>query len=237
MNTPANTARAVRLRLLLVLALIVAVGALLYVAPLDRWLGDAGEWARLQPLPAAVLYIGFATLGAVLFLPGSVIAMSAGYVYGLGVGTPLALLAITSGACAAFFSGRLLVRDWVLRQFDTHPRLQLLDRAVSQRSFLIVMLTRLSLIIPYNVLNYAFGVTGVRATAYAASTALGMIPATLLWTYIGTLAKNLTEIRAGEVEADVPSEYVLLAGLCMLVVAVFIVHRTATRMLNERLQQ
>ena len=161
--------------------------------------------------------------------------MSAGYVYGLATGSVLAVIGTALGAFAAFLSGRLLVRAWVFSKLESHPRLQALDRAVYDKSFVIVALTRLSLIIPYNILNYIYGVTGVKKVPYFLGTAIGMIPATVLWTYVGTLAKNFEDIRSGSLDAELPSGYVLLVGLVMLGIAVFIVHRTASRALNERI--
>ena len=216
-----------------VVLIIVLAGV--WILPLDQWLDQVGEWNKANPVAGAFLYVLFATIGAVLFMPGSVIVMSAGYLYGLTVGTCLAMLGVTLGAFAAFLSGRILVRDWVFARLDGHPRLKALDRAVYDQSFVIVALTRLSLIIPFNLLNYVYGVTGVRKTAYVVATAIGMIPATVLWTYVGTLAKNFDDIRSGNLDSGLPNGYLLLVGLVMIVIVVYIVHRAASRALDERL--
>lgn len=222
-------------KLLVAGIVLAAVLVATFTLPLDQWLDQAGEWNKAHPVAGALLYILFVTVGPVFFMPGSVIAMSAGYVYGLLAGSCLALIGTALGAFAAFLSGRLLVRSWVFSQLDSHPRLQALDRAVYDKSFVIVALTRLSLIIPYNILNYVYGITGVKKVPYFLGTALGMIPATVLWTYVGTLARNFEDIRSGSLNSGLPSGYVLLAGLIMLGIAVAIVHRTASRALKERL--
>lgn len=235
MTSDTDSRQSQRLRLILagILILVVLVGVL--TLPLEEWLDRAGQWNKAHPLAGAVLYVLASVIGAVLFLPGSVIAASAGYVYGLGVGAGLALIGISLGAFAAFLNGRVLVRAWVFDQLASHPRLQALDRAVYEQSFVIVMLTRLSLIVPYNMLNYVYGVTGVKKVPYVVATTIGMIPATVLWTYVGTLADNLTEIRSGELETALPSGYVLVTGLILIGLAVFVVHRTASRALKARL--
>lgn len=224
-------------RLVVAGLVIVAVLVATLTLPLDQWLDQAGEWNKAHPVAGALFYLLFVTVGAVFFLPGSVIAMSAGYVYGLTLGSCLAVVGVALGGFAAFLAGRLLVREWVFSQLESHPRLQALDRAVYDKSFVIVALTRLSLIIPFNILNYAYGVTGVKKIPYIAGTALGMIPATVLWTYVGTLAKNFGDIRSGELDTGLPSEYLLLLGLAIIGVAVAIVHRAASRALKERLEQ
>ncbi len=235
MTAQPNHPRSQRARFVLAGVILAAVVVAVWILPLDQWLDRAGEWNKANPVAGAVLYVLFATVGAVVFLPGSVIVMSAGYLYGLSVGSCLALLGVTFGAFAAFMSGRVLVRGWVLSRLEGHPRLQALDRAVYDQSFVIVALTRLSVIIPFNLLNYVYGVTGVRKTAYVVATAVGMIPATVLWTYVGTLAKNFDDIRSGNLDSGLPSVYLLLLGLVMIVIVVYIVHRAASRALNERL--
>ncbi len=224
-----------RARLLIAGALVLAVLVAVFVLPLDQWLDSAAEWNKQHPVAGSILFVLAAIVGAVLFLPGSVIAMSGGYVYGLTAGSALVLIGITLGAVAAFLNGRLLVRDWVFSRLERHPRLQALDLAVYDQSFLIVVLTRLSLIIPFNLLNYVYGVTGVKKVPYALGTFIGMIPATVLWTYIGTLARNFEDIRSGNLDSGMPGEYILAVGLVMIVLVVAVVHRTASRALRARL--
>lgn len=226
-----------RQRLVLAGIFIVVLIAALVMLPLDDWLDQATTWNRAHPVAGAALYLAIAIVGCVMFLPGSVMAMTAGYVYGLTAGSVLALIGITLGAFAAFLNGRLLVRAWVFSMLESHPRLQALDKAVYQRSFLIVLLTRLSLIIPFNLLNYFYGVTGVKKLPYGVATFVGMIPATVLWTYIGTLARDFQQIRSGQLNEDLPSEAIVVVGLGMIVAVVIIVHRTATRALEEHLTE
>lgn len=223
---------------LVVAAVVLAVVLLaVFSLPLDSWLTSAAEWNRAHPLAGAGLFVLAATLAGVLFVPGSVIAMSAGFVYGLPVGACLAIVGLTTGGFAAFVAGRSLVRDWVFGKMQSNPKLAALDRAVYDKSFMIVALTRLSLILPFNVLNYVYGVTGVKKLPYILGTAVGMIPAAVLYTYVGTLAKNFDDIRSGNLDSGLPGGYVLGGGLIMITLAVVIVHRTASRALNERLAE
>ena len=236
-SDPPRTRITPRQRLLLAAVfLTVAIGALILL-PLDDWLASAVDWTRVHPVAGVVLFLLISVVGCVLFLPGSVIAMSAGYVYGLWMGSPLALLGLSLGAFAAFMNGRWLVRGWVFSMLESHPRLKALDQAVYSRSFLIVFLTRLSLVIPFNVLNYVYGVTGVKKIPYVVATLLGMIPPAVLWTYLGTLARDFQDIRHGALDADLPGGVILAAGLVMIVAVVVIVHRTASRALNQYLPE
>lgn len=221
----------------LLLAALVAAGlvAFLWFAPVEAWGRMIERWAETQPLRAGLLFVVSTTAFAVLFLPGSVIAMVAGYLFGLWVGAALALVAMTLGGCASFLVGRWIARDWVRARMQNNPKLGLLDLAVSSRAFSIVALTRLSLIMPYNVLNYAFAATGVGFGHYAVATMVGMIPAAILWTYVGTLAKSISAIAAGDVETGLPGNVVVVIGLVVLVALVIIVHRAARRALDAEL--
>lgn len=219
------------------LAALVAAGlvAFLWFAPVEAWGALIERWAETRPLQASLLFLVSMTAFAVLFLPGSVIAMIAGYLFGLWVGAALSLVAMTTGACASFVVGRWIARDWVRARMQANPKLSLLERAVRSRAFTIVALTRLSLVMPYNVLNYAFAATGVGFLHYAAATMIGMIPAAVLWTYVGTLAKSIGEIAAGDVETGLPGNVVVIVGLVILVMLVVIVHRAARRALDAEL--
>ncbi len=215
--------------------MIVAIVAAMVLLPKDNTLESALAWAREHPAVGGLLFIAAAGFAAVLFVPGSLIAMLAGYLYDFATGSAIAIVAISVGAFAAFLSGRLLVRDWARGQIRARPRLRALDHAVNQQAFVLVLLTRLSFVIPFNLLNYVFGATGVGRGAYFAGTALGMIPPTAIWTYAGTLASDLQAIRSGEAGAALPSGYLLAGGLVALSIAIFTVQRAAARALRERL--
>lgn len=220
----------------LLAALIVAALILLaWFAPLAAWGETVEGWAQSRPLQTGLLFVISTTIFAVLFMPGSVIAMVGGYLFGLWVGAGLALVAMTLGACAAFVVGRWIARDWVRTRLEQNPTLGLLERAVQSRAFSIVALTRLSLVMPYNVLNYAFAATGVGFGHFALATLVGMVPAAGLWTYVGTLAKSIGAIAAGDVEPALPGGVVVVIGLTVLVALVVIVHRAARRALDAEL--
>lgn len=220
------------------LAILTAVAfvAVLLTQPVADWFQAAAQWNRMHPFGGALLFVCAATFAAVLFVPGSVIIMSAGFVYGFPLGSLIGLVAISAGAWAAYLSGRLLVRDWAAAQISRRPRLHAIDRAVDQQALVLVALTRLSLIIPYNVLNYVFGATAVKTLPYVLGTTVGMIPATILYTYLGTLARDFGEIRSGQLGGDLPSGWLLLFGLLILAVAGYLVQRAAARTLRDMLE-
>ncbi|MBE9005529.1 TVP38/TMEM64 family protein [Fortiea sp. LEGE XX443] len=138
----------------------------------------------------AVAYIGIYNLATLLFVPGSVLTLKAGCLFGLFWGSVYVLIAAIIGATLAFLIGRYLSRNWVSRQIEKYPKLKAIDLAVAKEGWKIVLLTRLCPIFPFNLLNYVFGVTQVSLKDYILGS-FGIIPGTVMYVYIGSLAGNL----------------------------------------------
>jgi len=147
---------------------------------------NLGWWAPL-------IYIAVYNLATVLMLPGSLLTIKGGCLFGWWWGTIYTTIAAMIGAVIAFLIGRYFSRDWVQQKMAKYPKFNLLNAAVKKDGWKIVVLTRLSPIFPFNLLNYAFGVTNVSLRDYALGS-FAMIPATIVYTYIGSLATDLTTI-------------------------------------------
>ncbi|MBE9206475.1 TVP38/TMEM64 family protein [Nostoc sp. LEGE 06077] len=137
-----------------------------------------------------VAYIFIYNLATLLLVPGSVLTLKAGCLFGLFWGSVYVLIAAIIGATFAFLIGRYLSRDWVSRQLEKHPQLKAIDLAVAKEGWKIVLLTRLCPLFPFNLINYVFGVTQVSLKDYVLGS-FGIIPGTVMYVYIGTLAGNL----------------------------------------------
>ena len=112
-------------------------------------------------------------------------------------------------------------------------RLQALDEAVDAQSFYIVFLTRFAVVLPFNLLNYAFGMTRVRTSTYVAATALGMLPAVGLYVYLGTLADDFGQILAGELQPSDSAYWIGSLALFVIVLLAWIIHRSAKQALGR----
>ena len=184
---------------LLVLAGIVAFAVLFRTLPVAEWLERLAHLNEQYPVAVPVAYVAAVTIATVALFPGWISMMLGGLLFGLLPGLPFALLGITAGAFGAFLAGRALGRSWVEKRMGDSLKLQALDEAVNAQSFYIVFLTRFAIVLPFNVLNYAFGLTRVTPATYVAATATGMLPAVLLYVYLGTLADDFGAILAGDV--------------------------------------
>ena len=188
---------------------------------------ELGPWG-----PAAFLLVYVAA--TVLLLPGSILTLGAGFVFGLGWGTVLVSASSTLGATASFLIGRHLAREWVAGKMRAYPRFAAVDDAVAGEGWKIVGLTRLSPAFPFNLLNYAFGITQVKVRHYVLASWLGMLPGTILYVYIGSLAGDLAALGA-EGRTRTTEEWAFyLVGLLATVIVTFYVTRLARRVLDKK---
>jgi uncharacterized membrane protein YdjX (TVP38/TMEM64 family) len=149
---------------------------------------DALAWiSGLGPL-GPIMFIGLYIVACVLLLPGAILTLGAGAIFGFVQGAVAASVGATLGATCAFLIGRYLARDWVARRVAGNPRFAAMDEAVAREGWKIVLLTRLSPVFPFNVLNYAFGLTRVGLRDYFLASWLGMIPGMFMYVYLGSLA-------------------------------------------------
>lgn len=145
--------------------------------------------------PAGVLaFVAIYVLACVFMLPGSVLTLGAGAVYGVVEGSAIVSVAATLGATAAFLVGRYLARGRVARMIEGNDRFRAIDRAVGREGWKIVGLTRLSPAFPFNLLNYAYGITSVSLRDYFLASWVGMLPGTVMYVYLGSLAGSLATL-------------------------------------------
>lgn len=195
------------------------------------WIEDAGP---VGPLLFFVLYVA----ACVFMLPGSILTLGAGAVFGVVNGLLLVSFSSTVGATAAFLVGRYLAREMVSRRIAGNAAFGAIDEAVASEGWKIVGLTRLSPVFPFNLLNYAFGLTRVSLRDYVLASWIGMIPGTAMYVYLGSLAGSLAELGATEGGRRLTyAEWALyLVGLAATVAVTMVITRIARGALNRRLK-
>jgi uncharacterized membrane protein YdjX (TVP38/TMEM64 family) len=220
-----------------ILLIVVAVIAVLYGAHrigAGPWLTDALEWIRgLGPL-APIVFIAIYIVACVAFLPGSILTIGAGVIFGVVRGSIYVSIAATLGATAAFLVGRYLARDWVSAKLGGNPKFKAIDEAVGKEGWKIVLLTRLSPVFPFNLLNYAYGLTSVSLRDYVLASWIGMIPGTILYVYIGALSGDLARAAGGSAKRT-PAGWALTAvGFVATVAVAVYATRIGARALREK---
>jgi len=227
---PARRASAARLALVLAaLAALVALGRQGGAA-----LPAFAAWVERQGAFGPLAFVLGYAVATVAFVPGALLTLAAGAIFGLVRGTLYVFVAATLGAAAAFLVARYAARPWVERRLAASPRFAAIDRAIGAQGRRIVFLLRLSPAVPFNLLNYALGLTRVRfADALVAS--VGMLPGTLLYVYYGKIAGEVAAVAVGAPTAAKGAAYyaVLALGLAATIAVTTIVARIARRALDH----
>lgn len=217
--------------------LIAALLALVVLLLLGRQAAAAVpafvDWVRgLGALGPVAFILGY-VLATVGFIPGSLLTLAAGAIFGIAWGTAYVFVGAVLGATAAFLLARGVLRQMIERKVAADPRFAAIDRAVAREGRKIVFLLRLSPAFPFNLLNYALGLTRVRLVDYVIAS-LGMLPGTLLYVYTGKVAGDVAAVAGGAAPARGVGYYVVLGlGLAATLAVTILVTRTARRALTE----
>ncbi|MBI3447368.1 MAG: TVP38/TMEM64 family protein [Acidobacteria bacterium] len=215
------------------LALVAVAGLVLFGRRAAAFLPQFAAWVNGLGVWGPVVFILGYALAAVAFVPGSILTLAAGAIFGLGWGTLYVYIAATIGSSAAFLVSRHLARAAIEKKIAGNARFASIDRAVGAQGKKLVFLLRLSPIFPFNLLNYALGLTKVSFTDYVAAS-VGMIPGTILYVYYGKLAGDVAALASGAAVQKGAGYYAVLGlGLLATVVVTTLVTRTAQKALKE----
>jgi uncharacterized membrane protein YdjX (TVP38/TMEM64 family) len=186
-------------------------------AAIEAWIAQAGAWAALVFM---LVYV----VATALFLPGSVLTLAGGALFGPVWGTFYNLTGATLGATLAFLIARYLASDWV--KYTAGGRLKKLITGVEQEGWRFVAFSRLVPIFPFNLLNYAFGLTRIKFSHYLIATYICMFPGTLAFTYIGFVGR---EALSGKQEGLIRNGFIALTLLAVVAFIPRIVKRFRQR--------
>ncbi|MBD2460616.1 TVP38/TMEM64 family protein [Oscillatoria sp. FACHB-1407] len=195
--------------LVLGVALLVGLGSTI---PLEQWFLAVKNWLAPLDLVAIPVFILLYLIATVLGLPNILLILVAGTLFGMVNGIIAVSIADTLGAIACFLIGRGVARQRIKKWLSNHPTLAQLDHAVGQKGWKILLLTRLSPLVPSNVLNYGFSCTRVNFWQYCFFSWLGMLPVIALYVYLGSFGASLlsSEVTPGKIALQ-------LAGLLLAI--------------------
>ena len=210
---------------LIVLGLIFLASAL----PLERGIESLKAWVQdlgiRGPLVLGVVYI----TSALLFVPGSILTISSGAVFGLLWGTITVSVASTTAAALAFLIARYLARTQVQEQVRKYPKFAAVDRAIGLGGWRFVFLLRLSPAFPYSVSNYLYGLTPVRFWPFILASWIAMLPGTFMYVYFGHIGLSLSDASRSST-----SRILLVIGLMATVVVTVYITKLARRAIGEQ---
>ncbi|MGQ4647132.1 VTT domain-containing protein [Lyngbya aestuarii] len=200
----------------------------------QQWLRNALQWIQNLGPTGAIAFILLYIVATVAFLPGSILTLGSGVVFGVVLGSLYVFIGATIGATAAFLVGRYFARGWVAKKIAGNDKFRAIDEAVGKEGFKIVLLTRLSPVFPFNLLNYAYGVTGVSLKDYFFGS-VGMIPGTIMYVYIGSLAGSLATIGGENQPTNATVQWAIrIIGFIATVAVTVYVTKVARKALEEK---
>lgn len=171
------------------LGLIFAIGP--GRALLDR--DNILELLRASDRYREVLFLGLFVILTIIGVPGTVLAIAGGLIFGVFWGTVWAVVGATIGATIAFWLSRYLLHDWAAKRWHAHPLLRRCRDAIARRPLQVVLAARLAPVSPFTFVNYLFGLTPIPWTPYIVGTFFGILPGTLAFVWLGVAGKQVAQ--------------------------------------------
>ncbi len=224
------------LRLLAFLLLLTAVVLAAVFLPVEQLLTGIQQWVETNESSAFLVVTLFITIGILLMLPASLMTMLAGFLFGLAKGFAVVWIAVFAASILAFWIGRSIARPWVERKIRRNTSFIAIDRAIRRKGFLVVLLSRLVMVLPFPAMNYSLGLTNVSLKDYVLGTNIGMAPPIFLFVYLGTTVSNIAAIMTGEISLE-RNEWIFgFMALAAVVVVIALIIRKAAVVLREELR-
>jgi uncharacterized membrane protein YdjX (TVP38/TMEM64 family) len=202
---------------------------------LQEFLENALQWINSLGAIGGIVFIGIYIIATLAFLPAALLTLGAGVIFGVTWGSIYVFIGATLGAIAAFLVGRYLAQGWVKEKISSYKKFAIIDKAVSKEGLKIVLLVRLSPLFPFNLLNYAFGITSVSFQDYLIGS-VGMIPGTIMYVYFGYLAGDLALISTHNQPVNIILSWVIkIIGLIATIAVTIYVTKIAKKALDEEI--
>ncbi len=185
------------IRLIVVIGILIALFLTMKFLPVQQWLRNFNDWVGQMGVVGIFIFIIVYAVATVLLAPGSVLTIGAGFAFGLWKGFVAVSAGSTLGAALAFLVARFIAGDKIEAIAQRNEKFRRIDNAIGKQGAKLILLLRLSPVIPFNLSNYFYGLTGVRFWPYVLASWIGMMPGTFLYVYIGTAGKAAASAAAG----------------------------------------
>ena len=179
------------------IGILIALFLTMKFLPVQQWLRNFNDWVGQMGVVGIFIFIIVYAVATVLLAPGSVLTIGAGFAFGLWKGFVAVSAGSTLGAALAFLVARFIAGDKIEAIAQRNEKFRRIDNAIGKQGAKLILLLRLSPVIPFNLSNYFYGLTGVRFWPYVLASWIGMMPGTFLYVYIGTAGKAAASAAAG----------------------------------------
>ena len=226
-------------RLVVLIAIIIALFLAMKFLPVQQWLRSFNDWVGQMGVAGIFVFIGVYAVATVLLAPGAILTIGAGFAFGLWKGFLAVSAGATLGASLAFLVARFIARGKIEAIAKGNEKFRKIDNAIGRQGAKLVFLLRLSPVIPFNLSNYFYGLTGVKFWPYVLASWIGMMPGTFLYVYIGTAGKAAVVAAAGGEAITHSWQYwtFLSVGLAATIIVTIWVTKIARNALGEPQRQ
>jgi uncharacterized membrane protein YdjX (TVP38/TMEM64 family) len=225
-------------RVWIVAGLLAAVGGLVWLLARDpsvaRGFVAAARWMRSQGALGIAIFAAVYIAATLLFVPHSATTIPAGFAWGFWGGLAISVPVSFASAWIAFFLARHVMRERVERRYKDNEKFHAIDQAVRKRGLLVIILIRIAPLLPFAAINYLLAMTAVSRRDYLVGSAVGMLPFTILYVYLGKAATNVVALLEGK-ETSHWSIWGLVIGVVAAIVVSVIIQRLAHRALEGKL--
>ncbi len=224
--------------LVVAIVLCIVLGIIFDVREqLEGIINRLSSLATMQRLAAMCIFLLVYALAVVLFIPGSLLTLGAGALFGLGWGFLTVIIGATLGATVAFLVGKYFMHEWISHKVSKYPRFQGVYQAISREGGKIIFFLRLSPLFPFSMSNYLYSLTSVKVSAYFWASLFGIIPGTLMYVYFGTLISNVATLGSSD-RVRTPWEWALYGvGLVATIFITIYATRVARRAINAQVKE
>ena len=183
-------------RLATLIAIVIALFLAMKFLPVQQWLRSFNDWVGQMGVAGIFIFIAVYAVATVLLAPGAILTIGAGFAFGLWKGFLAVSGGATLGASLAFLVARFIARDKIEAMATGNEKFRKIDSAIGEQGAKLIFLLRLSPVIPFNLSNYFYGLTGVKFWPYVLASWIGMMPGTFLYVYVGTAGKAAVSAAA-----------------------------------------
>jgi uncharacterized membrane protein YdjX (TVP38/TMEM64 family) len=185
------------LRLVTLAMILIALFLAMKLLPVREWLTNFNDWVGQMGATGIFVFVVVYAVATIVMAPGSILTIGAGFAFGLWKGFFAVSAGATLGASLAFLVARFIARDKIEAVAKRNEKFRRIDNAIGREGAKLIFFLRLSPVIPFNLSNYFYGLTGVRFWPYVLASWIGMMPGTFLYVYIGTAGKAALAVAAG----------------------------------------
>jgi uncharacterized membrane protein YdjX (TVP38/TMEM64 family) len=202
-----------------------------------HWLTASMDWIQASGWVGMVWFVVLYTLTCVFFLPGSALTVGAGAIYGFWGGALLVTLSSTLGAVVNFLTARYLMRNYVLRRLSHSAKFVALDRAIEREGAQVILVSRLSPVVPHSLVSYIAGVTKISFAKFSLASLVGFVPISVAYSYAGALLGAVARTKLQLTTNDPLTWAFYGVGLIVTVGALIMTGRMATRALRQSMPE